>query len=138
VLLTYRWPAIPSSGIPTTTHQLAAHGLIALGLWLGLEYMSLTPGQRRATRLAIMTPDTLWFAVGWSAAINGVFRPATTPLPVPLSAIFRLPACDHRRAAVAVLEAGRAGARRVGSSGFNFTAYLAAGLKMDPGRVRAY
>src|SRR6516162_3958951 len=34
VLLTYRWPAIPSSRIPTTTHQLAAHGLFALGLWL--------------------------------------------------------------------------------------------------------
>jgi hypothetical protein len=27
VLLTYRWPAIPSSGIPTTTHQLAPAGL---------------------------------------------------------------------------------------------------------------
>jgi hypothetical protein len=57
-------------------------------LWFGLEYTSLTPGQRRATWLAIMTPDTLWFAVAWSAAINGVFHPATTPLPVLLSAIF--------------------------------------------------
>ena len=89
VLLTYRWPAIPSSGIPSTTHQLAAHRLIALGLWLGLEYTSLTPGQRRATWLAIMTPDTLLFAVAWSTAINGVFHPATTPLPVLLSVIFR-------------------------------------------------
>ena len=88
ILLIYRWPAIPASGVPTTTHQLAAHGLIALGLWLGLEYTSLTPGQRRATWLAIMTPDTLWFAVAWSAAINGVFHPGTTPLPVLPSAIF--------------------------------------------------
>jgi len=32
ILLIYRWPAIPASGVPTTTHQLAAHGLIALGL----------------------------------------------------------------------------------------------------------
>jgi hypothetical protein len=82
ILLIYRWPAIPASGVPTTAHQLAAHGLIALGLWLGLEHTSLTPGQRRVTWLAIMIPDTLWFAVAWSAAINGVFQPRTTPLPV--------------------------------------------------------
>jgi hypothetical protein len=37
ILLIYRWPAIPAGGIPTTAHQLAAHGLIALGLWLGLS-----------------------------------------------------------------------------------------------------
>ncbi|MDX8523197.1 MFS transporter [Mesorhizobium sp. MSK_1335] len=88
LLLIYRWPAIPASGIPTTAHQLAAHGLIALGLWLGLEHTSLTPGQRRATWLAIMIPDTLWLAVAWSAAINGVFHPDTTSLPALPSAIF--------------------------------------------------
>src|SRR5260370_37560113 len=82
ILLIYRWPAIPASGIPTTAHQLAAHGLIALGLWLGLGYTSLTPGHRRATWLAIMTPDTLWFALAWDAAVNGRFHPGTTPLPV--------------------------------------------------------
>src|SRR5262249_40430284 len=63
---------------------LMAHGLIALGLWLGLASTDLTPGQRRATWLAGMIPDTLWFAVAWSAAINGVFRTGATPLPVPL------------------------------------------------------
>jgi hypothetical protein len=88
ILLITRWPALPASGVPTTTHQLAAHGLIALGLWLGLEHTSLTAGQRRATWLAIMIPDTLWFAVAWSAAINGVFHPGITPLPVLPSAIF--------------------------------------------------
>src|SRR5262245_10215665 len=88
ILLIYRWPAIPASGVPTTTHQLAAHGLVALGLWLGLEHTSLTPRQRRATWLAIMIPDTLWFAVAWSAAINGVFHSGTTPLPLLPSAIF--------------------------------------------------
>ena len=87
ILMIYRWPAIQASGVPTTTHQLAAHGLIALGLWLGLEHTSLTPGQRRATWLAIMISDTLWFAVAWSAAVNGIFRPGTTPLPVLPSAI---------------------------------------------------
>src|ERR1700745_210094 len=81
VLMIYRWPAIPASGVPTMTHQLAAHGLIALGLWLGLEQTSLTPDQRRATWLAIFIPDTLWFAVAWSAAINGAFRTDASPVP---------------------------------------------------------
>ncbi|RUX09945.1 MFS transporter [Mesorhizobium sp. M8A.F.Ca.ET.059.01.1.1] len=88
LLLIYRWPAIPDSGVPTTFHQLAAHGLVALGLWLGLEHTSLTPGQRRATWLAIMIADTLWFAVAWSAAINGVFHQDATALPALPSAIF--------------------------------------------------
>src|SRR5438552_1588371 len=83
IVMIYRWPAIPASGVPTTAHQLAAHGLIALGLWLGLEHTSLTPDQRRATWLAIFIPDTLWFAVAWSAAINGAFRTDASPLPVP-------------------------------------------------------
>src|SRR6266480_4172009 len=107
ILMIYRWPAIPASGAPTTTHQLATHGLIALGLWLGLEHTSLTPDQRRATWLAIFIPDTLWFAVAWSAAINGAFRTDASPLPVLLGA---LPASDHRRAAAAVVETGGAGA----------------------------
>src|SRR5262249_4371963 len=82
ILLIYRWPTIPASGVPTTTHQLATHGLIALGLWLGLEHTSLTPAQRRATWLAIMIPDTLWFAVARGAAITGVFPTGASPLPL--------------------------------------------------------
>ena len=84
IVLIYWQPAISASGVPTAAHQLMAHGLIALGLWLGLERTDLTPGQRRATWLAVMIPDTLWFAVAWSAAINGVFRTGATPPPVPL------------------------------------------------------
>src|SRR5437868_584276 len=44
--------------------------------------------QRRTTWLAVMIPDTLWFAVAWSAAIDGVFRPGALPLPVLPLAIF--------------------------------------------------
>jgi hypothetical protein len=88
ILLIYRWPAIPASGVPTTAHQLSAHGLIALGLWLGLERTNLTPGQRRRIWLAVLIPDTLWFAAAWSAAINGGFHPGTTPLPALPLAIF--------------------------------------------------
>src|SRR5215470_5980944 len=82
MLLIYRWPSISASGVPTTTHQLAAHGLIALGLWLGLEQTRLTPARRRATWLAIMIPDTLWFAVAWTTKMNGVFHEGTTPLTI--------------------------------------------------------
>ncbi|MEZ2333092.1 MFS transporter [Mesorhizobium sp. RCC_202] len=88
LLTIFNWPAIPASGVPTTAHQLAAHGLIALGLWLGLERTDLTHGQRSATWLAIMIPDTLWFAIAWSAAINGVFHSDAASFPVLPSAIF--------------------------------------------------
>ncbi len=86
-LITWQ-PFIPASGVPTSAHQLMAHGLIALGLWLGLESTDLTPSQRRTTWLAIMIPDTLWFAVAWSAAINGVFITGATPVPLLPLAIF--------------------------------------------------
>jgi len=74
IALIYWQPIIPASGVPTTTHQLLVRGFIALGLWLGLERTSLTPRQRRATWLAIVVPDALWFALVWSAAIDGIFR----------------------------------------------------------------
>jgi hypothetical protein len=83
IVLIYWQPIIPASGVPTTAHQLMAHGFIAVGLWLSLESTDLTPGQRRATWLAVMIPYTLWMAVAWSAAINGVFRTGATPPPLP-------------------------------------------------------
>ena len=90
VVLIYWEPIIQTGGLPTSAHQLAAHGLIAVGLWLGLESTELAPDQRRATWLAIMIPYTLWFAVAWSAAINGVFRAGASPLPL-LPLAFFLP-----------------------------------------------
>jgi hypothetical protein len=81
-LLIYWQPAITGSGIPSTAARLMTYGLIALGLWLGLERTNLSPGQRRMTWLAVMIPYTLWGAVAWSAAINGVFRTGATPLPL--------------------------------------------------------
>ena len=108
-LITWQ-PSIPESGVPTSAHQLMAHGLIAVGLWLGLEGTDLTPSQRRTTWLAIMIPYTLWFAVAWSAAINGVFITGASPLPLLPLAIF-LPVIIGAPAA-AVVEACGAGARR--------------------------
>jgi hypothetical protein len=87
-LLIYWQPAITSSGIPSTAARLMTYGLIALGLWLGLERTNLSPGQRRATWLAVIVPFTLWGAVAWSAAINGVFLAGASALPLLPMAIF--------------------------------------------------
>src|SRR6266446_1031865 len=81
--LIYWLPVLPESGLPALAVRLMVHGLIGVGLWLGLESTDLTPGQRRATWLAVTIPYTLWFAVAWSAAINGVFlRTGTLLLPL--------------------------------------------------------
>src|SRR5438309_2324042 len=61
--LIYSLPVLPESGLPALAVRLTVHGLIALGLWLGLERTDLTPDQRRTTWLAIMVPLTLWAAV---------------------------------------------------------------------------
>ena len=87
-LLIYWQPTISDSGAPTVPARLMTYGLIGLGLWLGLESTDLVPDQRRTTWLAVMIPYTLWFAVAWSAAINGVFRTGASPLPVLPLAIF--------------------------------------------------
>jgi hypothetical protein len=86
--LIYSLPVLPESGLPALTVGLMVHGLIALGLWLGLERTELSPGQRRATWLAIMIPFTLWATAAWTAAINGVFRAGASLLPLLPLAIF--------------------------------------------------
>jgi hypothetical protein len=86
--LIYRMPVLVESGFPTIAARLMSYGLVALGLWLGLEAAKLTPGQRRATWLAVVVPVTLWAAVAWTAAISGVFRTGFSPLPLLPAAIF--------------------------------------------------
>src|ERR1043165_39690 len=88
MLLIYWEPIIPASGVQTTAHQLIAHAAIAVGLWLGLEGTGRTPRQRGMTWLAVMIPYTLWFAVAWSAAINGAFQTGASPIPMLPLAIF--------------------------------------------------
>src|SRR5438105_15553923 len=85
--LIYRLPALADSGFPTMAARLMSYGLIALGLWLGLENTDLTPGQRRTTWLVLMVPFTLWATVAWTAAINGVFRAGVSSLPLLPAAI---------------------------------------------------
>jgi hypothetical protein len=85
--LIYRMPALVESGFPTIAARLMSYGLIALGWWLALAAANLTPGQRRATWLAVVVPVTLWAAVAWTAAINGAFRTGFSPLPLLPAAI---------------------------------------------------
>jgi hypothetical protein len=59
----------------------------ALELWLGLEDTDLTPRLRRTTWLTVMVPLTLWPAVAWTAAINGVYRTGASPSPLLPAAI---------------------------------------------------
>ena len=80
--LIYSLPVVPESGLPAIAVRLMVLALVALGLWLGLERTDLTPDQRRTTWLAIMVPFTLWSAVAWTAAINGVFRTGASALPL--------------------------------------------------------
>src|SRR6516165_9477863 len=85
ILLIYWQPAISASGVPATAVRLITYGLIGVGLWLGLESPDLTSDQRRTTWLAVMIPYTLWMAVAWSGAINGVFRTGTRLPALPLA-----------------------------------------------------
>jgi hypothetical protein len=80
--LIYRMPALADSGLPAIAVRLASFALIALGLWLGLECTDLTSAQRRTTWLAVMVPFTLWAAVAWTAAIDGVFSTGASALPL--------------------------------------------------------
>jgi hypothetical protein len=85
IVLIYWQPIISASGVPTAAPRLMAYGLIGLGLWLGLERTDLTLEQRRTTWLAVIIPYTLWMAVAWSAAINGVFVTGTRVPALPLA-----------------------------------------------------
>jgi hypothetical protein len=88
IALNYALPIIAASGISTVAARVSVHVMIALGLWLGLERADLTPAQRRNAWLAVMIPFTLWLAVVWGAAINGVFRGGIVPVPLTPLAIF--------------------------------------------------
>ena len=88
IALNYWVPALPASGVPSTAGRLAIHIAIVLGLWLALERTEFPPRRRLGVWLAIVVPYTLWLAVIWSAAINGVFRPGYSTLPLVPVAIF--------------------------------------------------
>src|SRR6516225_4207867 len=86
--LNYWVPGLQARGVPSTATRLAIHIAIVLGLWLALERTELAPRRRLGVWLAVVVPYTLWLAVIWSAAINGVFRPGNSTLPLVPVAIF--------------------------------------------------
>jgi hypothetical protein len=86
--MNYWVPALPASGVPSTAGRLAIHIAIVLGLWLALERTELAPRRRLGVWLAVVTPYTLWLSIIWSIAINGVFRPGGSTLPLVPFAIF--------------------------------------------------
>ena len=91
IALNYWVPGLQASGVPSMATRLAIHIAIVLGLWLALERTELSPRRRLGIWLAVVVPYTLWLAIIWSLAINGVFRPGGNPLPLVPLAIF-LPA----------------------------------------------
>jgi len=86
--LTYSFPIVSASGVQTVAVRVFIQMLLALGLWLGLERTDLTPSQRRNFWLVVLIPYTLWLAVIWSGAINGLFLPRVSPVPLLPFAIF--------------------------------------------------
>jgi len=86
--LTYSFPIVSASGVQTVAVRVFIQTLLALGLWLGLERTDLTPDHRRNFWLAVLIPYTLWLAVIWSGAINGLFLPRVSPVPLLPLAIF--------------------------------------------------
>jgi hypothetical protein len=88
IALNYWVPALQASGVPSAAGRLAIHIAIVLGLWLALERTELAPRQRLGVWLAIVVPYTLWLAIIWSAAINGVFHLEASTLPLVPMAIF--------------------------------------------------
>ncbi len=88
IVPTYSVPILSASGVQTVAVRLVIHMLLALGLWLGLERTDLTPQQRRNVWLAVLLPYTLWLAAIWSAALDGMFRPGASPIPLLPLAIF--------------------------------------------------
>jgi len=86
--LTYSFPIVSASGVQTVAVRVFIPMLLALGLWLGLERTDLTPSQRRNFWLAILIPYTLWLAMIWSGAINGLFLPRVSSVTLLPLAIF--------------------------------------------------
>ncbi|HKF73805.1 MAG TPA: hypothetical protein VKB68_18785 [Stellaceae bacterium] len=79
IAFNYAVPVIAASGMTNVAVRVFIHMLIGLGFWLGLERTELNQVQRRDTWLGVMIPVTLWLAVIWSAALNGVFRADLSP-----------------------------------------------------------
>ena len=84
------FPGLAPTGIPSVVTRLGIHLAILTGLWLGLSRTEFPASKRIAVWLSVAVPFTLWLAVVWSLAVNGVFQPSpgVTGLPKLPIAIF--------------------------------------------------
>jgi hypothetical protein len=82
--LNVAFPDLWPTGIPTAVTRLIIHGIILVGLWLGLSRTDFTGGTRVSLWLAIAVPFTLWLGLVWRLAVNGFFRPIPGVIQVPL------------------------------------------------------
>src|SRR3984893_16720332 len=82
------FPDLGPTRIPTAVTRLIIHGIILVGLWLGLSRTDFTVGTRVGVWLAVAVPFTLWLALVWRVPRGGVFRggpggPRPPPPPAP-------------------------------------------------------
>src|SRR5258705_13970962 len=91
--LNVAFPDLGPPGIPAAVTRLIIHGIILVGLWLGLSRTDFTGGTRVGLWLAIAVPFTLWLALVWRLAVNGFFRaiPGVIRVPPPLPVAIFVP-----------------------------------------------
>ena len=91
--LNVAFPDLGPTGIPATVTRLTIHGIILVGLWLGLSRTDFTARTRVGLWLAIAVPFTLWLALVWRLAVDGFFRaiPGVIRVPPPLPVAIFVP-----------------------------------------------
>jgi hypothetical protein len=84
------FPGLAPTGIPSAVTRLGIHSLVLIGLWLGLSRTDYSASKRVIIWLTVAVPFTVWLAVVWYLAVNGVFQPipGVTLLPKLPIAIF--------------------------------------------------
>ena len=69
------FPGLAPTGIPSVVTRLGIHFAILAGLWLGLLRTEFSASKRVILWLGVALPLTVWLAVIWNLALNGVFQP---------------------------------------------------------------
>ncbi len=82
IALNLAFPGLAATGIPSVVTRLAVVTTILTGLWLGLSRTDFSANKRLLVWLAVAVPFTLWLALVWNLALNGVFRPGAVRLPI--------------------------------------------------------
>src|SRR5260370_12268910 len=83
--LNVAFPDLGPTGIPAAVTRLIIHGIILVGLWLGLSRTDFTGGPPVGLRRSLAVPLPLWLAPFWPLPLDGVLPaiPAGPPRPAP-------------------------------------------------------